>query len=180
MQGIERAPLQRAPRRDHDDPGNSLLYPLMLIAAIAVIVFSIVGIASLMGVMPRALSDNPGAASKGATRSAPAAGSEAPRNAPAAGEPRSGVVKSIHPVQTRVQPPGLRAVAGAPVSGIPGSEAPGGGPRPTPLINQQVTYRVHVRMDDDGRLRTFYETAPPVYGVGQKVLVTGRTILGEG
>jgi hypothetical protein len=97
MQGIERAPLERLPRRGHgDDSEPSLLYPLMLIAAIAVIVFSIVGIASLMGVMPRALSDNPGVA----PRSSPATGSETPRtSAPAAGETRSGVIRSMRPAQ---------------------------------------------------------------------------------
>jgi hypothetical protein len=35
---------------------SGILYPVMLIAAIAVIVFSIVGIATMTGVMPRALS----------------------------------------------------------------------------------------------------------------------------
>ena len=48
------------------------------------------------------------------------------------------------------------------------------------FINRHVTYRVRVRMDDDGKLRTFYETAQPTYGVGQKVLITGRTILAAG
>jgi flagellar basal body-associated protein FliL len=38
----------------HKQPG--ILYPLMLIAAIALIVFSIVGIATMMGWMPTALS----------------------------------------------------------------------------------------------------------------------------
>jgi len=40
----------------HKQPG--ILYPLMLIAAIALIVFSIVGIAAIMGWMPTAFSDH--------------------------------------------------------------------------------------------------------------------------
>ena len=85
MQNIE-----RAPQRDPDELRTSLLYPLMLIAAIAVIVFSIVGIASLTGVMPRALSSSHGADANG--RSPPTARSGTPRKAaPAASEHRSGM-----------------------------------------------------------------------------------------
>lgn len=42
----------------HKQPG--ILYPLMLIAAIALIVFSIIGIATMMGWMPTALSSRDG------------------------------------------------------------------------------------------------------------------------
>jgi hypothetical protein len=183
MQNTERAPFEHA-HRDPDDPRTSLLYPLMLIAAIAVIVFSIVGIASLIGVMPRALSGNQTAAPEG--RSPPASASESPRNTKStAGERRTGIIESIHVVQTRLPLSGSRANGG-----VPGAEAVPGGSRP-PLIagsvypghesiDRHVTYKVRVLMDDDGRLRTFYETAQPVYGVGQKVLVTGRTILAAG
>ena len=38
---------------------TGLLYPMMIIAAIAVSVFSIIGIASIMGWMPRAMLGNP-------------------------------------------------------------------------------------------------------------------------
>lgn len=61
----------------HKQPG--ILYPLMLIAAIALIVFSIVGIATMMGWMPGVLSgrDVPDRAAAvpapGASRTAPAA-----------------------------------------------------------------------------------------------------------
>ena len=40
---------------EHPLQGEGLLYPMMLIAAIAVIVFSIAGIATVTGWMPRAL-----------------------------------------------------------------------------------------------------------------------------
>jgi hypothetical protein len=174
---------ERAPHRDPDDLRTSLLYPLMLIAAIAVIVFSIVGIASLTGVMPRSLSDSHGAAPDGG--SPPAARSETRRKAtPAAREHSSGVVKSIRPVQTRIAAPAIR-----PKSSMPGAEAAVGGARSTllagaayagqELINPNVTYMVRVRMDD-GQLRTFYEASQPGYGVGQKVLVTEQSIVAKG
>lgn len=44
------------------DKRPGLLYPLMLIAAITVIVFSVAGIATMMGWMPTALSDSDPAA----------------------------------------------------------------------------------------------------------------------
>jgi hypothetical protein len=182
MQNTERASLEHA-HRDPDDPRGSLLYPLMLIAAIAVIVFSIVGIASLVGVMPRALSNSQTAAPQGAS---PPAARESPRQiAPETGERRTGIIKSVHVVQTRLPISGLRAIGS--VSGT--GSVPGGARSPfiagpsysgNEFINRHVTYRVRVRMDDDGRVRTFYETAQPAYGVGQKVLVTGRTILAAG
>ena len=43
--------------RSTDSAG--LLYPMMIIAAIAVVVFSIIGIASMMGWMPRAMLGTP-------------------------------------------------------------------------------------------------------------------------
>jgi hypothetical protein len=41
--------------RERSPEGRGLLYPLMLIAAIAVIAFSIIGIASIAGWMPKAM-----------------------------------------------------------------------------------------------------------------------------
>ena len=41
--------------REHPLPGQGLLYPLMVIAAIAVIVFSIAGIAAIAGWMPSSM-----------------------------------------------------------------------------------------------------------------------------
>ena len=172
MQNTERAPFEHV-HRDPDDPRGSLLYPLMLIAAIAVIVFSIVGIASLMGVMPRALSNHQTAA--------PAATDSPRETGPTTGERRTGIIKSVHVVQTRLPISGLRAIGAGPTPGVARSPLVAG---PTysgdEFINRHVTYRVRVRMDDDGRVRTFYETAQPAYGVGQKVLVTGQTILAAG
>ena|SRR5688572_6274739 len=42
-------------REMRNTPGSGLLYPMMIIAAIAVIVFSIIGIASITGLMPNAM-----------------------------------------------------------------------------------------------------------------------------
>ena len=54
---------------------NSILYPIMLIAAIAVIIFSVIGIATMTGVLPSALSKHeqtaPESAAKGPSAAVP-------------------------------------------------------------------------------------------------------------
>lgn len=52
---------------------DGILYPIMLIAAIAVIIFSMVGIATMTGVLPGALSKNEQAAPESAAKSTAAA-----------------------------------------------------------------------------------------------------------
>jgi hypothetical protein len=62
-----------------------ILYPLMLIAATAVIVFSIAGIATMMGWMPSALS---GGADAGRAQPAAASQQAAPRQVETQAAPR--------------------------------------------------------------------------------------------
>jgi outer membrane lipoprotein SlyB len=80
-----------------------LLYPMMLIAAIAVIVFSILGIASIAGWMPRAMVGS-GTAMATDTRSAevPASESvEASRAGPAFQCAECGVIESVREIERR-------------------------------------------------------------------------------
>lgn len=78
------------------DRRSGILYPLMLIAAIAVIVFSISGIASMMGWMPSVLSH-------GATTLRAQSAAAMEPGAPATGVDKScrdcGVIESVRPVQ---------------------------------------------------------------------------------
>jgi hypothetical protein len=72
----------------HKQPG--ILYPLMLIAAVALIVFSIVGIATMMGWLPSTLSG----------RDAPDRASALPASTPRAAQAPCndcGVIESIRP-----------------------------------------------------------------------------------
>lgn len=142
------------PIQNTDSSGkrNSMLYPMMLIAAIAVIVFSVIGIATMTGVMPKALSTNEKAVStneqalskneqtapespRKSTRAAaspkPArARVAAPSNGSAAGACADcGVVESIRAVQAKGQGSGLGAVAGGVVGGILGNQVGRGGGR---------------------------------------------------
>jgi outer membrane lipoprotein SlyB len=176
---------------------RGILYPAMLIAAISVIVFSILGIATMTGLIPSARSQRDTAAVEPSARMAPAAVSPAPRIArpqvAAADCADCGVVESIRAVQTQGQASGLGAVAGGVVGGILGNQVGGGRGRTAMTVlgagagayagheieknmNKAVRYQVRVRMQD-GTSRTFYETSPPAFSVGQKVRVTHDGII---
>ena len=77
-----------------------ILYPLMLIAAIAVIVFSVAGIATMMGWMPGALSSD---ADPARARAVPASKPAKPRVVTTAANCRDcGVVESMRAVEKSV------------------------------------------------------------------------------
>ncbi len=182
---------------------GGILYPTMLIAAIAVIIFSVLGIATMMGYMPSALSRNgPDAKSEPAAKTgamtAPAAKPVKPRLAAAngAGCADCGVVESIRAVESKGRGSGLGAVAGGVVGGILGNQVGGGSGRTAMTLagagagayagheiekgmNKSVSYQVRVRMND-GTYRTFYERSQPALAVGQKVRVTNGGAVAAG
>jgi outer membrane lipoprotein SlyB len=144
METLDRLRAAGASRRD-----NGILYPVMLIAAIAVIVFSIVGIATMTGVMPRALSSAseqspPDRASSDEQHKAtPAPATSPARPASARPAPQSGsgnrtrspmpvacaecgVVESIRAVESAGQGSGVGAVAGGVLGGVLGNQVGGG------------------------------------------------------
>ncbi len=99
-----------------------ILYPVMLIAAIAVIVFSAAGIATMMGWMPSAQS-----------KMEPSAQASPEAAKPAANRPRTvastpaactdcGVVESIRAVEVKGEGSGVGAIGGAVVGGILGNQ----------------------------------------------------------
>ena len=118
---------------------GGFLYPMLLIAAITVIVFSAMGIATMMGWMPAALSgkdpDPPAAVDRASDPSStmmpprPAATGrqdpEAPSR-PVAGAPAAcgdcGVVESIRAVEVQGQGSWLGAAGGALVGGLLGNQ----------------------------------------------------------
>ena len=167
-----------------------ILYPVMLIAAIAVIVFSIVGIATMMGWLPSALSgdsaaDKAAAASPGRSWLAPAAPCD-----------DCGVIESIRALPVKGQGSGVGAVGGAVVGGILGNQVGHGSGRAVATVvgagagayagneieknmKDSVTYQIRVRMND-GTIRTLHEPAQPAVTIGQKVRVTERGIVAAG
>jgi hypothetical protein len=143
-----------------------ILYPVMLIAAIAVIVFSFAGIATMMGWLPGALSQGrllERAASPARWPTA-AEGSRAAAPAPAAAcADDCGVIESIRAVDVKGEDSGFGDVGAGAYSGNEIEKNARG----------SVSYHIRVRMND-GTTRTFHERAQPALAVGQKVRVTGQ------
>jgi len=181
------------------DRKGGILYPMLLIAAIAVIIFSVIGIAAMTGYMPSALSKNgPDAGSEAAAENAPVKKPGKSRLAAdsGAGCTDCGVVESIRAVESKGRGSGLGAVAGGVVGGLLGNQIGGGGGRTAMTVvgvgagayagheieknvNKSVSYQVRVRMYD-GTHRTFYERAQPALAVGQKVRVTNGGVVAAG
>jgi outer membrane lipoprotein SlyB len=180
---------------------NGLLYPTLLIAAIAVIVFSAVGVATMTGVLPSALSQGgaPEAAATAAGKpgaTAAAKPAEQRRRTAAAGCPDCGVIESIRAVESPGQGSALGAIGGALVGGVLGNQVGRGSGRTAATVvgagagayagheleknlSKSVRYQVRVRLED-GSVRTFHEAAPPAWTIGQKVRVTERGIVAAG
>jgi len=184
--------------RSGTDRSAGILYPLMLIAAIAVIVFSVVGIATMMGWLPNVESKtDPAAKSAPATKSS-ASGTNRPRVAYSGTGacPDCGVVESIRAVESKGKGTGLGMLGGAVVGGILGNQVGRGDGRTAATVvgagagayagneiekntSKTVAYQVRVRMND-GTYRTVRESAQPALAVGQKVRVTEQGIIAAG
>ncbi|MBI3937270.1 MAG: glycine zipper 2TM domain-containing protein [Betaproteobacteria bacterium] len=166
---------------------NGILYPTMVIAAITVILFSVVGIATMTGLLPSAISKSDSAAAAKPARSRVAAGNACTH---------CGVVESIRAVEVKGSGSGLGAAAGGVVGGMLGNQIGGGSGRTAMTIigaaggalagneieknmNRSIRYQVRVRMND-GSYRTFYEAAQPALAVGQKVRVVNGGVIAAG
>ncbi|MFZ5557266.1 MAG: glycine zipper 2TM domain-containing protein [Pseudomonadota bacterium] len=126
------------------DNRRNLLFPLMVLAALSVILFSLVGIATMTGHLPAAFS-------KSEATTAPTAGDQALRAAeavsPAASKPTAasarptavpvaaapcldcGVVESIRASEAKAAGSGVGAVAGGVTGGVIGNQIGGGSGR---------------------------------------------------
>ena len=147
-----------------------ILYPVMLVAAITVIVFSFAGIATMMGWLPGALSQGRllERAESPARWTAAAEGSRAAAPAPAAAcADDCGVIESIRAVDVKGEDSGF-----GDVGAYSGNEI-------EKNTRGSVSYHIRVRMND-GTTRTFHERAQPALAVGQKVRVTGHGVIAAG
>jgi outer membrane lipoprotein SlyB len=189
---------------------SGLLYPMMVIAAIAVTVFSIVGIATMMGWMPEALSGHQPVAKSGVAESRLPGGITRPamddprdaRTLPTAAVSRAatcrdcGVIEAIRTVKVPGESSWMGAGGGAAVGALLGSQighgrgqmlASGVGAGAGSYAGIQVekhlkkSVKYQVRVRmEDGKLRTFTRTNKPALAVGQKVRVTDRGIVAAG
>jgi outer membrane lipoprotein SlyB len=177
---------------------NGILYPLLVIAATAMIIFSMFGIATMTGLLPRAesmseqsMSSAPNSSDATAHPSASASGKVA---AGACAE--CGVVQSIRPVTVEGKSNPLGLIAGGITGALLGNQigrgngntiatvagAAGGayaGNEIQKNMNKRVVYRIRVRMND-GAIRTVSQGAAPEFEVGAKVkIVNGHlTVVG--
>ena len=184
----------------------NLLYPLMVIAAVTVIVFCIVGTATLMGWLPRAQSKNSepavrsetvGKTDSGGIRVRPPAADVV--NAPVTAAPTCtdcGVIESIRVVEVKGEGSGVGAVTGGVVGGILGNQVGRGSGRTVMTmvgagagayagheieknVKRSARYEIRVRMNGGG-YRTFYQETQPALSLGQKVRVTERGLVAAG
>ena len=165
---------------------NGILYPMLVIAAVSVIIFSAFGVATMTGLLPRADSMNDPHAM---TKNRVASGADKACN-------NCGVIESINAVEVRGQGTGLGAVAGGVTGALLGNQigrgngntvatiagAAGGayaGNEIEKNMKKSLRYQVRVRMDD-GTYRTIYQTYAPAFAVGDKVKVVNGQVVTAG
>lgn len=179
---------------------RGLLYPLLVVAAISVIIFSAIGAAALAGWLPRA--ESAGQAQSTQKRSdllerqdgAPGFERVVDRRDATGPAPCTdcGVVASITPVEVKGKTNGLGMIGGGVVGALVGNQighgtgntvatiggAAGGayaGNEVEKHFKKQVKYRVKVRMPD-GTYRTTYQARRPQLAVGDHVRMSGGHI----
>jgi hypothetical protein len=175
---------------------QGLLYPTMLIAAIAVIIFSVIGIAAMTGLLPgsvsgyRAAEDTPQPAVKRLPQDSPRVldGPRAARSEPVARAGAActecGVVESVRAIERK----GEGGMASTNAGAVFGSQQMGGertaatvasaGNENERNITTSITYQVRVRMND-GSHRNHYQATPPKFSVGQRVRLSDGRLAAE-
>jgi outer membrane lipoprotein SlyB len=181
----------------------ALLYPTLLIAGIAVIIASMLGIAAMTGLLPQAQSQSqPGDAraaggneARAKTAQTKSAGSKTAPVVAAARCTDCGVVDSVRAVEVKGEGSGLGVVAGGVLGGVLGNQVGGGSGRTAMTVvgagagayagneveknmKKKVSYQIRVRMDDNS-YRTFHAAQPDV-GVGQRVKVRDGQLVDAG
>lgn len=163
----------------------------MLIAAIAVIIFSVIGIAAMTGLLPSGVSgyrvadDTPQPAVKRLPQDnprvldAPRAARSEPVARGGAACTECGIVESVRAIERKGESGVAGTNAGA-VGGLVGSQEIGSGRTAATgaggfagneierNMNTPITYQVRVRMND-GSHRNHYQATPPKFSVGQRV-----------
>ena len=179
---------------------QAILYPAMLIAAISVIIFSMIGIAAMTGLLPSTVAGYrvSGEAGSPAVNQESQEAVPAPSTAAAVRKPAvaacgdCGIVESIRSLQRQVEGtmPSAVGVPGAQIDGGSGGRtaATSGDARPGVVadnemernksMNTSVTYQVRVRMSD-GAHRNVYQATEPRVAVGQRVRVSDGQLRAE-
>lgn len=167
-----------------------LLYPSMVIAAVAVTIFSLLGIATLTGALPSAHSETNAVSSAGFDDKVV----EMPASRTlAAACANCGTVESVRAVEVKGDGTGLGAVAGGITGALIGTQIGAGNGRTLATVagaaggayagheieknvKKHVTYRIRVRMDDDS-VRTVYQRSTPGVAPGDHVKIVDGTVV---
>ncbi|MBU6460624.1 MAG: glycine zipper 2TM domain-containing protein [Proteobacteria bacterium] len=184
---------------------RGLLYPVMVVAGIAVTVASLLGIAAITGYLPQAHSESQMSPARPAESGGVATGSAnhaLPAGYPAALRPTQvavaqichtcGHIQDIYARRIQGQTSGVGMVAGGVLGGVLGNQIGNGNGRTVMTVlgavgggyagNQvekardtHVVYVVKVHMDD-GSQRTFIRHYPPRFSIGEPVRIEGSQI----
>jgi outer membrane lipoprotein SlyB len=172
----------------HNRP--KLLYPSMVIAAIAVTIFSLLGIATLTGALPSAHSETKNVV---AIEDQADKGQATPRKLAISSCGNCGVVESIRAIEVKGEGSGLGVVAGGVTGALLGNNIGHGNGRTAATVlgaaggaytgneiekntKKHTSYRVRVRMGDD-TVRTLYQRQVPDVSTGDRVRVVDGTIV---
>ena len=175
-----------------------LLYPAMVIAAIAVTLFSLLGIATMTGLLPQAHSaaDLAGNTNRQETLAMSDADVPAGSHAGAVAPPpcsSCGTVESINLVESKGQGSGIGAVVGGVAGALLGNTMGQGNGRTAMTLvgagggayagneiekntHKTSSYRIRVRLEN-GELRTVYQRNPPTVAVGDRVKVVNGAVI---
>jgi outer membrane lipoprotein SlyB len=176
----------------------------MILAAISVIIFSVVGIATMTGQVPSALSfssDNPIDAK---VSEAPAPGAaqkqeqaqQSRRVEVVSSCGNCGVIESVREIRTKGEGSGVGMAVGGVAGGLLGNQIGRGGGRTIATIagaaggayvgnevekssKSSTSYRITVRMED-GTYRTITQGSRPGHGVGDRVKLVDGNIVARG
>lgn len=159
---------------------NTILYPLLIVAALSVTVFSMVGVATMTGHIPSAHSE-----SADSTAHKVVGANAATNRQLVASCATCGVVESVRVVERKGPATGLGAVAGGLTGAVVGSQI-GNGRGRTAMgvlggvggafagneieknVNKRSAYEIRARMED-GTVRVRTQGEAPEFGVGDKV-----------
>lgn len=178
---------------------NNKTHPLVIAAAVAVLVSSVLAAAVLTGVLPSATSKVaggtalPSEVAAPARRAVPVATEQQRAPARKAACADCGVIESIQSVESSGPTSGVGAVAGGVAGAVVGNQFGRGAGRDAMTLlgaaggalagnaieknaKKQTSYRVVLRMDD-GTRRTLTQPSPPVAGIGDRVRLSGGSTL---
>ncbi|HEX8964665.1 MAG TPA: glycine zipper 2TM domain-containing protein [Rhodocyclaceae bacterium] len=165
-----------------------LLYPSLVVAAIAVTLFSALGIAGITGHLPGAF------AQVAARQAGDKDGAPGPLAAATCAE--CGVVESVHAIETKGSGSGVGAVLGGVGGAVLGNMIGAGNGRTAMTLigggagayagneiekngKRHVVWQTRVRMDN-GTVRTITTRYQPEFGAGSKVKVVDGQLVARG